>query len=82
MTNANEIVKMEGKGFIYENKEGTLILIPKNSYVRENCSKLEWGMHLRTSDVDIPIPYLNQAITPMRFNEYYQLNHRGEITQK
>ncbi len=75
--------KVEGLKISFGKIKGTLTLIPKNEYVKNKLTKMDYGIYIHTQDgMDVPIDWLGSAVSPARFNDYYKMNENGEITKR
>ena len=71
-----------GKKVSYKLQTGVLVLLPKDSWVEENCLKDEWGVHIEISDDEymaIPDMWGDEPILARIFSDYYIINGNSRI---
>ncbi|PJE81182.1 hypothetical protein COU58_03775 [Candidatus Pacearchaeota archaeon CG10_big_fil_rev_8_21_14_0_10_32_42] len=75
--------KVEGLEVSFEGIKGILVLVPKNDYVKNELTKMDWDINIKTNKGElIKVPLWGYAISPSRFNEYYNINKNGKISKK
>ena len=78
-----EIIEKEWRTVSFNGRVGKVVLRPSNKFVKEKLPRCDWDIFLKTAEGTEPIGDIyGKPVTPMRFNEYYTINEKGEIKDR